>query len=198
MFMMLWIDARLPVRGTKLFIDVSNTATPTASRWCRIRYVEARRQHLAVLELGQLRPIRPTHRAAVRHRFAAIEQDVRDVVGLLLVLLEVVAIGPPSTFQSRWRMSSPGTYSRCCVNSIANPRNGDLCSPAMYPSTTMPGLQPEGSARLIAAGRGGRHAWIRWAGFRIQDVSASRRIGCVGRSPDATPEPETLDLRPSA
>ena len=33
--------------------------------------------------------------------------------------------------QSRCRGSSPCVYSRCCANSMANPRYGDLCSPAM-------------------------------------------------------------------
>src|SRR5262245_17332943 len=46
-----------------------------------------------------------------------------------------------------WRMSSPGTYSRCWTNSTENPRNGDLWSPTRRPSTIDRALIPSASAR---------------------------------------------------
>ena len=49
---------------------------------------ETRRDHLRVVELR-------VFARAVLHRLAAIQQDVRDVVRLLLVLLDVVAVRAP-------------------------------------------------------------------------------------------------------
>src|SRR5690349_21383086 len=47
---------------------------------------QARGHGLAVLEFGQLA-------RAVSHGLAAIEQDIGDVIRLLLILLDVVAVG---------------------------------------------------------------------------------------------------------
>src|SRR5215211_7786383 len=51
-----------------------------------------------------------------------------------------------------WRMSSPGTYSRCWTNSTENPRKGLLWSPMRSPSTTPRAFSPRASARASTSG----------------------------------------------
>src|SRR5437762_31903 len=56
------------------------------------------------------------------------------------------------TFQSRWRRSSPGTYSRCCTNSTEWPKTGLLCMPEMKPSTTCRARRSSRVMRAIVSG----------------------------------------------
>src|SRR5262245_44521489 len=50
-----------------------------------------------------------------------------------------------------WRMSSPGTYSRCWMNSTENPWYGLLWSPTRIPSTRVRAFTPRASARATTS-----------------------------------------------
>src|SRR5262249_7703731 len=54
--------------------------------------------------------------------------------------------------ESRWRRSSPRTYSRCCTNSTEWPKNGLLCMPVMKPSTTCWARRSSRLMRAITVG----------------------------------------------
>ena len=58
----------------------------------------------------------------------------------------------PITFQSTCRMSSPGTYGRCCANSTEIPWYGDRCIPVMSPSTIIRARKSSDATRASVLG----------------------------------------------
>src|SRR3990172_2551962 len=58
----------------------------------------------------------------------------------------------PQTFQSTCRRSSPGTYWRCCKNSIDCPKYGLRCIPLSSPSTMCRARTSSRPIRLMSSG----------------------------------------------
>jgi len=73
------------------------------------------------------------------------------------------------TFQSIWRMPSPGVYWRCSANSTARPWYGERCMPLITPSTIMRARSSNGASWASVSG-------ARYCSARIDGRSA----GCRG------------------
>ena len=137
---------------------------------------ERRREARAVLELRH-----PVVRA-VAHRAADVEHQVAVEVGLLLELLDVVAIAARVDLPvDRRQMSSPGMYWRYSANSTLKPLNGLRCRPESKPFDDRPRLQLERAEARDDRGveerpvvRGPRHGLHPALGQRHRSRSAGR------------------------
>ena len=141
---------RCPARALAGSISRSARRTrssPTASRCRFIRYARARRRDTS-RTCSFVIALRP-----VAHRRAHIEQDVAIEVGLLLELLDEVAVGlarRPSSRASRDRRRE--MYCRYSANSTLKPLNGLRCRPVRKPSTIVRALRSSVPSRAITAG----------------------------------------------
>jgi hypothetical protein len=67
------------------------------------------------------------------HRAGGVDHEVGAEVGIGLEFLDVETSERAKAFQSRRRVSSPGTYFRYSANSTDDPRWGERCFPATFP-----------------------------------------------------------------